>query len=846
MAEDRGGEKDAFEEEGFPSLPPEAESTSRSLDESTAGEVSPSTAEGVLSSSPVESATVESSSATDADASASPDESATVESSSSTAEDAVSSSPDESATEESSSATDEDTSSASQARGKLTCPEGYYQAEPLLLPCDPMQTLSGQVAVAHNSKDDVTPTLALTIPANIEDLRIEVRGPAGRLASETLRVSVEDSETRQYVLESPAVPEKLQRTWRGDVVVKYTPTVPKEESHGDEPAILELLGVVPTPVVIKLGQRGANWLIADVAIRHYGFADSNFKGSSCPSMPQGCARWESRKAAEQVYSWSKWAKTAYGSGAAAWEKLVPEAHMSVPFAAWPIVWSSWSNASSELALSQGGWESAFYFIDSLDKRDGLIDQAEFVSAFAFAEVYPSLKMTSTWFHERDATLDVSWKRFQGAYGGFTAVDIDVWKTFWSHLKFKSPSAQTSFGYVDFNNDGYISESEFEILWGYDTTTVPTTTHSTTSATTTAAAATTSLAASDASTTSSFEYFKSQTTTGNKGCCTEATAVCIACQEGKPVADFCLSLRGWEELMAECRDVLAAASTSSKAPTHDIPVESTSAPSSWSNATASGAETLRAVNLTVGSSTHAVAESDDMDFLELLQLRLEEAGKLGSEGMKNLRTRLPYRNAPAALEVTMAAMCLLPLVLCGVFCVWRCGKKGVKRKRGLQVSRDPDGDYIEVGQNDEGPASYVDEEVPLHGGVGGYSMHNGYSNGHPQLYHPRAGSFVSSAAGQGLGSHSTPYYSLQVAPPGSPVRSGYVQQQSRGSSQGSVFLMPQHTVAYQHEQAMAMRPQMESSGSSYSLRSQALQALYPATSPKNYEGVDKRLSFVVGA
>ncbi|CAE7369501.1 unnamed protein product [Symbiodinium sp. CCMP2592] len=242
-------------------------------------------------------------------------------------------------------------------------------------------------------------------------------------------------------------------------------------------------------------------------------------------------RYQPLLARELVFNWSAWISTKYKTPKGAWHDIFEnvtstfEDEVGIYVRPWTRAWSRWDDGA--LGTSS---EDAFTYIDRLEKQDQLISKSEFSTAFGFAATELAMFPYCVWLHKHFANSSQAWEVVaQGRDLNKTRWGL-VWFPYKPSFNFTKPSANESFLFLDADDNGILSRTEFESVFEYCNSTAPPRQNSSNSSqpwTFTTVSTTTHPTTTSTSTSHEPTH-----------CCAEVSARCLSCIAGISAQELC--------------------------------------------------------------------------------------------------------------------------------------------------------------------------------------------------------------------------------------------------------------------------------------------------------------------
>jgi hypothetical protein len=311
------------------------------------------------------------------------------------------------------------------------------------------------------------------VPQGVRNPLLQVTSPA------MLAFQLMDHSSRGDQDMLPKTKERMSYPWKGltvdDKISSKSPLHERVSFFGDLPEKL-------SAAVVNQANVKASF---SLAYSYEGFVQcpvAMCKSAPCPVPSVGCARFVATDAAPMVDGFSKWLLKKYASSDIAWNALAPISSLNerqtgsiatIPWQSWESIWDLWPDAHQiedgkgaehDSGSSNGAdWKVAFHFIDSFQRPDDVVSKAEFVKAFNFHDVYPSLVQWTGELHGADdgKTDAQAW---QAIAAGQPSISLAIWQSIWEKWYFPSNVKKAVAGevlpYFDYDADGVITEAEF--------------------------------------------------------------------------------------------------------------------------------------------------------------------------------------------------------------------------------------------------------------------------------------------------------------------------------------------------------------------------------------------------
>ncbi|CAE7476739.1 unnamed protein product [Symbiodinium natans] len=174
---------------------------------------------------------------------------------------------------------------------------------------------------------------------------------------------------------------------------------------------------------------------------------------------------------------------------------------------------------------------AFRYIDSLEKQDDLVSKSEFSTAFDVAATELSIFPYCVWLHSHFWNSSQAWDAMAEGH------DLDksrwgvVWLSYEPPFNFTKPSAKQSFLFLDADDDGVLTRTEFDSIFHYcHNTPSPIPEHGNTSEP--------YRFTTDLPTTTLHHTTTTTSSRAPSHCCAEVSAQCLSCIAGITAQELC--------------------------------------------------------------------------------------------------------------------------------------------------------------------------------------------------------------------------------------------------------------------------------------------------------------------
>jgi len=289
---------------------------------------------------------------------------------------------------------------AAQEQSPPLCPTGFFRASSVLFDCKPEnEEVTGEVGLLV---PPLTTLAAVHIPEGMVSFSLTAEG---RGKGVQLGVSSGDSRSSLYGTS----------TLRGRPAIKGRPAIRTfVTSTAPYQAKVIINGSSTEDLAVRIRNPASDAINVSMTYA--------YKGSpvECHSVPIGCLVYNQSETMLIMAQWSAWLQQAFPDAEWAWSHWstltgdVNDAEQKVPWNAWAVVWERWG-------FHVHHWMAAFHFIDGLGVEDYYVSKDEFLLAFRFKDVYPSIqaftRMIATY-----PTLDDSWSALTGNSGAVSALD----------------------------------------------------------------------------------------------------------------------------------------------------------------------------------------------------------------------------------------------------------------------------------------------------------------------------------------------------------------------------------------------------------------------------------------